>query len=438
MFHKYCCLEVFWVVSYSRAIKNTIFLHIFSPMKHSKKGLTLVELIIVVVILGVLATIGTVSYTSYIGGSRDANRLTQMSDIQDGLSLMSVSRALPKPENSIDILAGSNVIWFQWYAWAGVLSVIGYQNGGQDPQDDTFFTYYTDVSRKSFQLLWFLEEQPQISYLPVEQSYANGIDYSFRFPAVVGNRLGVLVEDGTNTPVQEIPSLASGFNIAGTSDTYKSYYTTSEFLRGDGDILSQIHPKWSCKRLLDLSRHNGSGVYRINPTWAQEIQVYCDMETDGGWWTLVEYQKFEPRWGRPIDWSKFLTTARNSTSVLFTHQDNDVNTSSSLSYRWAVKAQLINPREITLDFSDRGSCQQIEYENIVGNFLSWDKYMFPKAVWLITGGDHHGLSWFSNCFSGWLTGIVNSPSSNNSRYFWNLSTGAPNGRLEGYYGIWFR
>jgi len=131
------------------------------------------------------------SYSNYLAGSRDSNRQTQLADIRSGLNLYSSTKKLPIPEQNIQVSAGATLIGYQGYAGEQTLKSIGYNEGGKDPSDKTYFTYYLAANQRDFELMAFLENAPdnQTAYRVLTQSYADDVDYSDRYPTVTGKPL---------------------------------------------------------------------------------------------------------------------------------------------------------------------------------------------------------------------------------------------------------
>lgn len=258
----------------------------------NNKWFTFVELIVVLVILTILATIGFIAYQSYLEAGRDTNRIVQLNDINDGLELLSVSSKLPFPEDMIELTASGSIFAYQGYAGKSVIDAIAYDGWGLDPEHNEYFTYMLDASGRDFQLMTFLTNPDYLSQKIVSQWYA-AVDYESLYPKVVGKPLGIMVDLVTQAPLHLIEDVSNlwSYDIVTGTESIRSYYSDTQSISSNVDSLLQIVWTQSCKRILELGRSKWSGNYTIAPTWSVKTRVYCDMETDGGGWTLVARSK---------------------------------------------------------------------------------------------------------------------------------------------------
>lgn len=262
-------------------------------MHTNKKAFTLVELIVIVSILAILSTVAFVSYSNYLSWARDSNRLTQLVSIHDWLEVYSVKRELPLPGSNIRIQSdatGSVVLWYQWYVWADILEWISFNKGWLDPKDNTYFTYYLTKDKKAFQVLGYLEEQVQNTEIALVEKSNAAVDYTERYPVVFWKKLWILTEDVTWAPIQEVSNIITAWylNISDVwTVSYTAHLSDTEKVTGTGSSLLVANTQGSCKRLKDVWTGKTSGYYSIYPDGSTPIGVYCDMNVDGGGWTLI-------------------------------------------------------------------------------------------------------------------------------------------------------
>ncbi len=280
---------------------------------------TLVELIVVVTILAILATIWFVSYSSYLIWVRDTNRLTQLKNISDSLSLYATTwNSLPIPEAQVEIKTevwGTEyLIWYQWYAWSSTLESIEYEKWGKDPKDDSYFTYTLTKDRKFFQVMWWLEEWADLTASITPQTRAQL--YADRVPTASWNNLWVIT-DADFTPIQEIGSVTSAWEIMldGTGTDYTLHTNNSDVITWNDSTL--LYPMYvylagrgnkTCKELLADHPYTQwtDGAYWIK-TLEETVKLPCEMTTDGWGWTLVlqwddtDMEKYDTRWNDSWD-----------------------------------------------------------------------------------------------------------------------------------------
>ena len=217
-------------------------------------GFTLVELIVVITIVWILSTVGFVSYSGYLSGARDSNRMSQLTKISDSLQVYAATKSLPLPDNYVEIQASGSTIAYQGEVWVDVLETIDYTNGGTDPKDDSYYTYYLTKDRKSIQLMALMEEQSSVAYTDQTRTFnpwklANTLtntltnntyaaDYSDRFPKVYWRKLWTLTQVDTNTPIEQLSQYQSTpFDVVTESSTFIAHISDDEKLEGTGSTL---------------------------------------------------------------------------------------------------------------------------------------------------------------------------------------------------------
>jgi len=249
---------------------------------NQKFWFTLVELIVVITIIWILSTVWFVSYSNYLTWARDSNRISQVVKISDSLQVYSTNKNLPIPDDSVNVLLSWSVIWYQWYLWSDALETIDYTNGGKDPKDDLFFTYYVDTSRRGFQLLSYFEENSNLS--SSVQNITNAVDYSDRFLKLYWKKLWIVTQWESNIPIQEISSLGWQLDLATSTINYTlNFWNNDVFTASWYTLYALTNARlWTDTPACDVWFIGVPGNKEFNTSWfcvAQFEMSYADADT---------------------------------------------------------------------------------------------------------------------------------------------------------------
>ncbi len=196
----------------------------------------------------------------------------------------------------------------------------------------------------------------------------NYFDYSYimaatqdRVPTVTGKKLWILTDD-QNTPIQD---LGEDLDLDSTTNTteYIARFTNSNILEWQVSELSSINPKASCLRIRETTTSRRDWVYKINPD-GTEFEVYCDMTTEGGGWTLI---------------TNIQTTNATITSSLYQNWLWAPDIDDISSWEWILSANLYQDigNIVRVDFSWKNDY----YMPITGSSIEEMLQSFNKHQW---------------------------------------------------------
>lgn len=366
-------------------------------ISQNKNAFTLVELIVVITILAILATIWFISFIWYQKSARESTRLSDVKLIEKQLSIYEARNStIPLPDNSVTITASGTTIWYQWEIGTWVLVTLKQAGDIKDPLDSGRYSFFVDNTRNNYQMMAMMEKEESLrtSFLP--HAYAT-IDYTERYPRIFWVALWILT-DLNNTPLEKIDGVTTldVFNYSGAG--YTAHYSDSENITGTGEVLHEITQDSNCKRIKQLS-NSKDGVYTINPKWSWDIEVYCEMDMDGGWWVLI---------ARSVPWI--------NTNFWWLTQTWSISDDSIPYSMWGNSKKL--------NFSD---IAYVRYSDGKVEWAGWkiegvdDTILKTEQVWLVNDGTCAKIGWTpdltNECYRVWWD-IWNS---NMYEFWWNAS-----------------
>lgn len=384
---------------------------------NNKNWFTLVELIVVIAILIILWTIVFISITWYSKSSRDARRVSDVSNIKKSLELFSINTwKYPVADNPISVSFSWDLLWKQWTLWDNIFRNLSsnLQKKPLDPLYEVEYIYSSTHTQKEYEVMSIFESDIVWNNLMNETFAANKhavrVEWTFnQLFVMTSNYLfptpSIISSLGQNTEMTSSWAIASmvvtnwenfpdlnvhaTFTKTGSLDLKLSSYKAVNLKSLDDDKVKAIE---TIQEAFSWSKLQSEVLYKMllsKDTYDKKLQL---ADWIFGWnfvWTrLISWNEEQPDTEAPIlsllwpTWTLWtspltLTVTTNENAICYFHQtETNYLSMNTFENSWtAIHTHSYIPSDwenninvICLDLSDNES----ELWNILFNYLASD------------------------------------------------------------------
>lgn len=252
----------------------------FSSLKKKRIRVSLMDILIFLWVIFILIFIGYRSFESYSTQARDEIRTGHLAVIREWLDkLRKEWKALPEAYQKKEIIANNIIIGIQWYAGEALFSAID-RKVLKDPLDGTYYVYYYQPDTSQYEVLTYLEwnqwkikkDENKWIFESISDWIIPKTDYSNRTPYSVWVAWNILLSNIWNSKNAPLNALVESnrLDLKNLSKESEVFYIGTNCR----DILS---------RFPEMKEKDGNQLILLGE---KIVKVYCNMTTDGGWWTL--------------------------------------------------------------------------------------------------------------------------------------------------------